>query len=103
MILTTQLVRQGCSVSKIRFNLYLDDAVRTWKMDADCGFKQNDFKLSGLLYTYDHIILSGSENTLQKVYHAPDKIFNSYNLSTSIERLNYLLYVVNNQYKERYS
>ena len=22
---------------------YLDDAVRTWKMDADCGFKLNDF------------------------------------------------------------
>lgn len=41
LIVTKKMLLQGRSVSPIRFNLYLEDAIITWKVSADCGFKLN--------------------------------------------------------------
>lgn len=51
IILATQGVCQGCSMSLILFSLYLDDEIRTWKMAADCRFKLNDIKTLNSIYT----------------------------------------------------
>lgn len=61
VIVSPPKVHQGHSESPIFFNIYLDNAIRTWKMDASCGFEPN--YLSTILYSNDQIILSRSENT----------------------------------------
>ena len=67
-------------------------------MGAECGFKLNDFKLSTPLYADDLILLSGSENVLQKAFYALDKIINGYNSSISTGKPKVIaFFVVNGQ------
>ena len=67
------------------------------KMGADCGFKLNEFDLLTLLYADDQILLSGSENPLQKALYALDKIINGYSFSVPTEKTKVIIFVINSR------
>lgn len=86
-ILTTQRVCEGCVDTPV---LVLLECYQNVKVGVG-GFKVSDFRPT-VLYTNDQIILSGSENALQKTFLSTlDKIMNSYNLSILVEKTKLLL------------
>jgi len=62
----TQGVRQGCPLSRVLFNLYLDEVVRIWlqKLKTSKYFKELIF--TTLLFADEQFIISDTEDNLQK-------------------------------------
>ena len=59
-------LKQGCLISPMLFNLYLNDLVDCLK-DAECGVLWGEEMLSVLLYADDILMVSESEQGLQKL------------------------------------
>jgi len=73
-------VRQGCPVSPVLFNLYLNEVTRIWlqKLKTNKYFKEVIFNT--LLYADDQFIISDTEDNLQKTVYLLYNISKEYNL-----------------------
>lgn len=83
-------VRQGCYMSPILFNLYIDDAIRAWKrkllqLGFDNDINSDNFVLT-LMFADDQVIISNSENTLQRALFELKKIIEVYNFEISTDK-----------------
>ena len=65
----TQGVRQGCPLSPVLFNLYLDEVIKIWlkKLKPSKCFKGLIFNT--LLFADDQFIISDTEDNLQKAVY----------------------------------
>jgi hypothetical protein len=74
--LMNQGVQQGCPLSQVLFNLYLDHVIIEWQ--------DNDLQtsiLSILLFADDEVIMIASEDSIQNLLHQLSKTASTYNLS----------------------
>jgi len=79
-------VKQGCPLSHVSFNLYLDEVIRIWlqKLKISKYFKQLIFNT--LLFAYDQFIVCDTEDNLQKAVYLLYNISKEYNLEIATKK-----------------
>ena len=87
-------LRQGCSLSPILFNLYLDDAIREWKDTIKFytyNFNSREYIVT-LLFADDQVLIASSENELQLATHKLNQVNSKYNMKISINKTKVLAF-----------
>jgi hypothetical protein len=79
-------VRQGCSLTPILFNIYIDDVIQKWQKDFQHNILKPKLKLNTVLFTDDQVITAENKENLQKATHKLIKINKEYNLTTPTKK-----------------
>jgi hypothetical protein len=86
-IKTNKGVRQGCGLSPILFNFYINRLVKEWKAKTKSEIQvTKNNKISTILYSDDQILLATSEDELQLASLQLNKIDKEYIMSISTEK-----------------
>ena len=63
-------VRQSCPLSSTLFNIYLDEIITKWQNQDAAGIKlSKNQQLSMLLFADDQVIITDTEDNIQKAAH----------------------------------
>lgn len=73
-------VRQGCNLSPLIFNAYIEQAIKEIKEHINCGVKIQGEKVSMLRYADDIAVLSESKEDLEKMLETMEQVLESYGL-----------------------
>jgi len=76
----TQRVRQGCQISPVLLNLYVDEFIRIWLQKRKTSKYFEELIFNTLLFADDQFIISDKEDNLQKAVFLLYNISKEYNL-----------------------
>jgi hypothetical protein len=73
-------VRQGCNLSPILFNIYLDNTLQKWKNKAHPRINTRKISINTLLFANDLVLISDKEERLQRSLFQLNEISKECNL-----------------------
>jgi hypothetical protein len=81
LISTNKGVRQGCGLSPVLFNIYINKIVQEFNATIMKGIQLNKRKyINNILYADDQILMATSEDDLQKMVYHSNLIARKYNM-----------------------
>jgi hypothetical protein len=79
-----QVVRQGCPLSPTLFNIYINEIIKRWNEKYTTGIKiSNDTKLNTILFADDQVVITNSEDNLQRGLRALHQAVQTFGMEIS--------------------
>jgi hypothetical protein len=79
-------VRQGCPLSPVPFNIYIDDVIQKWQKVFQHNILKPKLKLNTVLFADDQVIIAENEDNLRNATRKLIKIIKEYNLTISTKK-----------------
>jgi hypothetical protein len=80
-------LRQGCGLSPILFDLYMNKGLEIWRTYSPKGIKlTKNTEINTILFVDDEILLAENEDDLQRAVTTLNKVIKTYNTKTSCNK-----------------
>jgi hypothetical protein len=76
-------VRQGCPLSRVLFNIYIDKVIKEWQHMIKQNVMVKNLILNTILFADDQVTVTSTEDGMQRAVHALNNVAIKYNLNFS--------------------